>query len=302
MLVVYFIFMLLASYRWFFDLSVHFTPQFTLVAAVCLVLLLFQRRFLLFVILLAATIFIAWPFLSLYAKSTSRKVTDDLTGHYLSILQANVNADNSTADQLISIIRRENPLVITLHEVSDVYMEQVQAALGTQYPHVIARPMSDYSGIAILSQVPIVRHEFHEFSDETPPLVEVELAYEGVRLFSLHALPPLYESWARERNSFLYAVADRVATMEGPLVVSGDFNSTNHSPMFRSMLQAAGLRDARKGFGWKPSWSRNTPFALAIDHILYKGDNIYIDDFRVLPGIGSDHWPVLARLLITNEQ
>lgn len=81
--------------------------------------------------------------------------------------------------------------------------------------------------------------------------------------------------------------------------VLGDLNATPWSPRFRDLVAAAGLRQARRGFGLQASWGpRPLPWALLpIDHVLLRGP-WQVRSFRAGPRLGSDHRPVVAELLV----
>ena len=63
-------------------------------------------------------------------------------------------------------------------------------------------------------------------------------------------------------------------------------------------LAATGLKDARRGFGLDPSWPTFLPLlGIPIDHVAVS-DEFLVTDHRKLPAFGSDHFPVIAELVL----
>jgi endonuclease/exonuclease/phosphatase (EEP) superfamily protein YafD len=80
----------------------------------------------------------------------------------------------------------------------------------------------------------------------------------------------------------------------GALVLLGDLNTTSWSPHFRDLINTAGLKDSRAGFGIQPTWPAGTPpLWIPLDHCLVSPE-IKVHDRRVGPNVGSDHFPVIV--------
>ena len=76
-------------------------------------------------------------------------------------------------------------------------------------------------------------------------------------------------------------------------LLAGDLNLTMWNDAYRPLVEVGGLHNARKGHGISPSWPALGPIGVPIDHILATRD-VGLRNFRVMPGIGSDHYPVTA--------
>ncbi len=97
------------------------------------------------------------------------------------------------------------------------------------------------------------------------------------------------------------ALARDVATMPRPLVVAGDLNAPDDSPVVQALL-AAGLADSfstsGRGFGFTYGHSMRAGLSfLRIDHILASRDVTVVDSF-VGEGRASEHRPVIADLIL----
>lgn len=89
-------------------------------------------------------------------------------------------------------------------------------------------------------------------------------------------------------------IRQRVNQISGPVILAGDFNTPDDSPLFRSAW--SGLQDAFNvaGFGFGVTYARHRT-ALRIDHVLCD-PSWTVSDCRVGPDVGSGHRVLTAEL------
>ena len=81
-------------------------------------------------------------------------------------------------------------------------------------------------------------------------------------------------------------------------IVLGDLNITPYSPSYRKYFGSSRLRNAVAAEGWRPSWPSIFPVAwIPIDHVLVS-EAISVKGVARGPFIWSDHFPIIARLVI----
>ena len=69
---------------------------------------------------------------------------------------------------------------------------------------------------------------------------------------------------------------------------------TPFSNHFERLLVGSGLLDSGRGYGVQATWPTGNPLLrIPIDHCLHS-PAIRIVDRRVLPGAGSDHFPLVV--------
>ena len=83
-------------------------------------------------------------------------------------------------------------------------------------------------------------------------------------------------------------------------IAIGDFNLTPYSYYFSQLEKTIGLKNTLKGFGFQNTWPSISPiniFRIPIDHI-FVSKNIQVLDRKISNCLGSDHFPIIIKLLL----
>lgn len=280
----------------YLELFSHFRLQYLVVSLLLGLILIALRSRTWASLMVAITIVNALPVAPWYFTETKPNAVSNAQ---IELLHANVYARNSDTQALIKLIADEQPDVIFLQEVTDLW---VAAMDGTQasYPHRYAIPRNDNFGIAVYAREPLLSVDVLDSPPLGFPSLVVRQSLNGrtVTFVSTHPIPPLGESGFDARNEQLAAVAAVIASIDGPKVLVGDLNTTMWAHHYKQLRDATGLSNARDGFGVIPSWPKHLPFAMIpIDHCLVSGD-FAVQDIRTGPDIGSDHLPLLVTLAL----
>ncbi len=286
--------MVMAPLYWVFDIFSSYVPMFTAVSAVAALLLVFYRRFVQAMIVLVLAGYLSVSLITQYMAPEKPAISPlDDRSKEVSLMQVNVNFRNTSYQKFFSLVEKENPTVIVVNEGAPEWAAELETALKAEYPYSIAESAETYRGMLIFSQLPIQMYDVIRFSETSAPILKVVFRAPAMTLFAVHTLSPVTEQWAVERDGLMRSLVPMLEGTDGTIIVAGDFNATIHSPALRGLIRDANLQDARRGFGWNPTWMRNTPLAAAIDHVLYRG-TVEIRNFRVLSDFGSDHRPLLV--------
>lgn len=286
--------MLCASWWWFCDLFSHFTPQFVAGSVVLALYFLYSQDYVYVVMLVAAIAYFGRPLFLLWARGSHDQIGSDAIE--ITVLHINVNTHNERYDDLIALIEKYQPTIVAMNEVRQEWIDRITHRDSNPYIYNVTLPDHSYRGMAVLSRIPYDSYDIHTATVESAPILEVRFKDPKMTVFAVHTLPSLGAKWARQCETMIRFLGDQIAGTIGPVILTGDFNSTIFSPTFRSMMKRAQLHDVRQGYGLKPSWMRYSIFALAIDHIVYR--KAIAREFAVLDTIGSDHWPLFARFVI----
>ncbi|HNX35068.1 MAG TPA: endonuclease/exonuclease/phosphatase family protein [Kiritimatiellia bacterium] len=287
---------LLGRYVWFFEIFTHFKPHlaFCFLAYAGFELAARRHRHAVASLLLVAVN--ALPVLLLSLPSETHAVPLAAAPARLRILQANILTSNTNSAALLALVTREDPDVVVLQE-PDVWWLRQLAPLTNSHPVFATLPRDDNFGAAIYCKTNALAAEIFLLSDpEGAPSSLARIAVGGrtVTVVGTHTLAPYNGTMWRGRNAFSLELAQTLRKVEGPLVVTGDFNNTPWSAHFRAFLKASGLHDSAQGRGPQPTWPTATSplVRIPLDHCFHS-DGVRILDKRTGPDIGSDHLPLL---------
>ena len=224
-------------------------------------------------------------------------------GPTLRLLQANVKTEARGYAQLAALIDAEAPDVVALEEVDAAWLE----ALGPQrqrYPHRLEHPRDDNFGIALWSRHPLGETRVVEAGRGATPTLDALLRIEGytLRVVVTHPSPPFRAQAAARRDEQLLALAAMLRQGARPAVLVGDLNATPNAPIFRDVVEFAGLQDVPAQRWPLGTWPAFLPFgAIWIDHVL-PTEGVRVEALATATSIGSDHRPVLARLRLVDAR
>jgi endonuclease/exonuclease/phosphatase (EEP) superfamily protein YafD len=285
----------LALFDWHADLIAHFREPALVVSLLAAMLMNRIHR----PIAIGLGALVAWQAWGLSLCWWPNPVPPDpKSSARLRALVANVFVDNEDSDALIRLIRREQPDVVGLIEVSNRWitsLEPVRAEFAYRYEYPFD---DDGRGLALwLRRAPISVEFVPSLTPGGIPAVHAVIDFAGKPrdLWLIHFLSPLERPAEVPLGSEFAALARRVERDGGSTIVVGDFNSTDGSPHFGRFLEVSKLRDSRLGFGRLASWPTWSPYRIGIDHGFLSAD-LAVKSRRLGPRIGSDHFPMLLEL------
>ncbi|GAB5452445.1 MAG: endonuclease/exonuclease/phosphatase family protein [Halioglobus sp.] len=242
------------------------------------------------------------PFSSLW----STEVEEAAAGHEnetLCILTANVLMTNRQAPKLLALVDKYQPDLLVALESDQWWQEQLDV-LDERMPHSIKCPLDNLYGMHLYSRLPLEDTEICFLVEDDVPSFHAQLRLQKggtVRLHVLHPAPPApkEKSSASTRDAELIVVARELEGCSDPVIVAGDFNDVPWSYNARLLRRLGGLLDPRVGRGMFNTFHAGIPLMRwPLDH-LYHSEHFQLLGIKRLPGIGSDHFPLLTRLALT---
>ncbi len=282
-----------------FDSLAHFRIHLAVLLVLAALPLLFARRFrwhgalaalLGFAAILTVT---GTSFLSgLSPVQASHQPADGLSPTYR-LLQLNLRFDNREPGQVLSLIGRVRPDVVTLNEVSPMWAEKL-ALLSSAYPYrVVCATDNRVGGVAILSLRPFAEDTEGRCVDRaTFATATVDLGGRPVEVGAIH----LHWPWPFGQPRQIDRRAPMLAEMAETAILAGDLNATPWSAASARISEASGMTPVGPA---GPTWlhhllPESLRFAgLPIDRIFVKGE-VVVNSVRTLEAVGSDHLPVLV--------
>ena len=325
---------------WYFSLAGLISPIAYIVAIASALYWIIRWRWRMF-IFVAAFIAIGWPYVSLYYKMDIGKEygTPRYERGNIKVLSYNIRYfqndkwTKTTTDSIISLVKRENPDIICFQEfpVNGDEHNKALSALSKYHRTKIHAQFED--GVICFSKYRIIRSDSIRGLCGTAKGVfaDLRVGEDTVRLYNLHLQSTSINSEERDyiNNRRFLETADsgRVNKFTGmaqrlyenscirshqvdalrhdmdhcpyPVIICGDFNDIPMSYAYRTV--ASGLDDtfSKKGNGYVHTF--NGFFGLLrIDYILVSKQFETLS-YDVFPIDASDHYPVIARVLLKNK-
>jgi endonuclease/exonuclease/phosphatase (EEP) superfamily protein YafD len=272
--------------------------------------------------LLAAMTLQAWWFVRLtplaskevpdaFVHAPSDDAEDDRAAVSVRIMTANVDFTNEDRAAAIESLVAHDPDVLALVEPDESWSNAIEQHAGC-YKHQVHELRAKGRGVSLLSRFPIIRSEIRCLvSDDRPSIwAELQLSEDiTVGVCVLHPPPPGLPKRSdsgrvssKPRDLELDLAAKIVAS--SPMVrwiVAGDFNDVGWSATTMRAKRLGSLLDPRIGRGMFSTFPSHAPLLrYPIDHVLLS-EGIQIRELRRLPSIGSDHLPLLADLVLSQQ-
>ena len=253
----------------------------------------------------------------------AQRALDNHSGTPLRVMSWNAQSDNANVDALVSALERLRPDVVAIQESGIVLSTTLPTRVGERYPYQEHYPTGKASGMAILSRYPLLDAQRPHFRSDRESCncqqVTLDLNGRPVTLISAHPWPANFQlRWRgpipivlgfnpRSQNRMFKHILARVEATQRlgmPLLLVGDFNTTEGQPNYRRLRQRLGDAFASAGVGPGFTWPHQVringmmlPPLLRIDHIYYS--NAWLVR-RAFPGniAGSDHRYVVADLVL----
>ena len=301
------IFSFLGQYWWVFDLVSHFRPQYFIVLVVLVVFFVKEKKWKSMGVGLffgVANFILISPYIGTINSDTEEGQPK------IRILSMNLSHTNSSYKKAILLIRKTQPSVLVLQELSNSWENGLGEAL-VQFPYSVKIPENTMDGVdSILPNFLIPKEKlfiglyshlsFERIMIDRPddfPVSYIRGSFKFKEnfftLFGVHLTSPVGKYRTDLRNKQLASLSEEIQKNKQPTVVVGDFNITPWSSYFEKFIQKTRLRDTRKGIGVYPTWlAQFLPLAIPIDHGL-TSNGIKFGSFSLGSSFGSDHLPII---------
>lgn len=286
-------------YNWLLDLCSHFRVQYAVSLGIAALLLLIPRQRRLATVFGATAGLNLVVILPLYFGPIASPA---VSGRPIRAMLANVNTKFGDAAAVAAAIRRFDPDVVVLEEVSTTWLSDLKPVLDG-YRHTEQAPRDDSFGIGLWSKFPFTRARSVCIGGaEVPSIIaEIDTPQGRFTVVATHPLPPAGKQYSELRNGQLAELPRWIRQSPSPVVLLGDLNVTPWNHYFQRLLREADLRDSVQGRGVRPTWPTFNPLMLIpIDHCLYS-EGIDVVTRQTGPRVGSDHLPVIVDFVIERK-
>jgi len=204
----------------------------------------------------------------------------------LTLYQKNLARLNTEMRPLLADIRRTDPDIITLQEVTWAN-KYLLDDLRTDYPHQIVCLFHRWVGdVAVLSRFPVSEAEGLCPGPAGVAILPIETPAGTVTAVSVHFHWP----WPHGQPEQAQSLERHLATLDGMMVLGGDFNMVRWSTTLRQIARAGRIAPVGASAVTYPLLK---DAGLSIDHVLATGGQGTTEYRRLY---GSDHRGILARI------
>jgi len=219
------------------------------------------------------------------------------------ILSSNVLMHNTAASALLNLVEQHRPDVLITLETNQWWQDQLD--ILDDYPHRLACPLENLYGMHVYSRLPLHNPIISYLVEDDKPSMSMQVQLHDnthIQLYVLHPAPPAPNENLEsiERDVELLQVARSVAGTHTPIIVAGDLNDVAWSATTRLFRQISGLLDPRVGRGFFNTFHAHHWFLRwPLDHV-FASEHFKLLQLKRLPKIGSDHFPLLVELALSN--
>jgi endonuclease/exonuclease/phosphatase (EEP) superfamily protein YafD len=242
-----------------------------------------------------------WRYTPLYPKQVvagSRNADREV-----SLLIANVYLYNRQVPRVVELIREMNPDIVCLVE-TDAWWAAGLSQLHADYPHRSMCPLPNSYGMMLFSRFPFLTIETRYIVEPDIPSMHARFRLrsgEVVTLHCLHPRPPLPGTSSYGRDAELVLVGNEVANDPTPTIVAGDLNDVAWSYTTTLFQQISQTLDPRVGRGMFNSFHADYAWLrYPLDHVFHS-EQFKVVELRRLRHVGSDHFPIFVRLVLSND-
>ena len=271
-----------------FDLINHLRLHFleTAVALIVVFALLRARR------LAMGAFVLALVNLVLAAPAFALTATVEDGEPALKVVTLNTWGANAEPRRIEAFLRRQDADLVLLLEAGETVAPMLER-MSDVYPHRVDCMQQQLCRLALLSKREMIEPRAIFRSDASPPSIvaRFEVAGRGFTFYGVHIARPF------DANSQRFDIDRLIAALrsiQGPLILAGDFNTTPWSWAMTRLTLATGMVRGRV-FG--ATWPARRPLfpQFLIDHVLARG-GIGIVEVRNGRANGSDHLPIIAEI------
>ncbi|TYK66865.1 endonuclease/exonuclease/phosphatase family protein [Colwellia echini] len=248
---------------------------------------------------------------TILCRKEVKSATNNNPNKQLSILTSNVLTPNRNSDALIQLVRKHKPDILVTLE-SDQWWEDKLNVLEAEMPYSVKCPLDNLYGMHLYSRLPIEEQEISFLVEKDVPSIHACLVLktgDKIRVHFVHPAPPspTENTESAERDAELVIIAKSIGESVSkdinksdlPIIVTGDLNDVAWSSTTRLFRKISGLLDPRVGRGMYNTFHADYPFLRwPLDH-LFHSQHFTLHSIQRLPSIGSDHFPLLTRLVFS---
>lgn len=271
--------------------------------------------------ILVPLLWFSGEYASLFLPPASAVAQATVSGATIRVMTFNTWNKYKRDGEFAAAVRQWQPDVIALQEINPRFGSDLKD-LVDEWPYQLRAEWGTRANIAFLSKFPILSVETERdwqgcdcmdavvsWHDQAIRVIVVDMRSPRYDI-NLRGVVPHIDGFNAESQVLSFgALMRRIETRNKPLIVLGDFNTTERQEGYYE-LYAAGLEDAHAAAGWGLGFTYPAPYSrigwlpvslIRIDHIFY-GAAWQANQVWTTPLMGSDHQTVIADLRLVAQE
>jgi endonuclease/exonuclease/phosphatase (EEP) superfamily protein YafD len=281
----------------------YLMPWLFVVLLVGVGLSLLTNRHLLSLLLVLPSLFLLLTYAPLFMPRPDRSNG----GFQVKVMSYNVWRENSNISGIAEVIRKQKPDLILLQEIHRHKLMALISELDALYLGESFVVFEERMHQAIISHFPLEAVAVGPDKGEAQKAI-VSTPEGEITVLNVH---PPRGRWQRRHEQMIALISDDIAVARNPLILGGDFNTTDQSQTFQ--LFGPILKNSHWQAGWGFGFTYPTsavnffgkftlPPLVRIDHIFHSKHFITQEASTLTSSGGSDHFPIIAVLTLKSEK
>lgn len=229
-------------------------------------------------------------------------------GFQIKVMSYNVWRENSNISGIAEVIRNQKPDLVLLQEIHRDKLRALTAELDALYLYKPYVAFEERKLQAVISRFPLQRLDAGNGKGQAQKAI-VSTPMGPITILNVH--PYRNSGWQRRHKQMITLIADDIVGDSNPLILGGDFNTTDQSQTFQ--LFGPVLKNSHWQAGWGFGFTYPTslvdffgkfplPPLIRIDHIFHSKHFITQEASTLNDSGGSDHFPIIAVLILKREK
>lgn len=280
----------------------YFMPWLLLALIPAIIIAGLANRPGLIALLALPTLFIIFSYAPLFLPRSNMVLAD--SGR-IKVMSYNIWGHNHNMRSVAAIIHREQPDILLLQEAYSHLTDSLMEELTRLYPdQELYYTFTPGAGQAIISRFPL-SPQGTSYEQGRAQKAIVHTPNGDILVWNVHLKQPRY--WSSQYDQMVL-LEQAIAAVDQPLIVGGDFNTTDQSEIYHMINQHLDNSHWEAGWGFGFSYPANKPTIngvtiptsmIRIDHIFHSRHFYAYDAKTLSTNGGSDHFPVVADLSLT---
>ncbi|WP_245189563.1 endonuclease/exonuclease/phosphatase family protein [Lunatimonas salinarum] len=235
-----------------------------------------------------------------FSRKEVRRCRETADQNEIALMVSNVLTPNRQVERLLQLVQRYQPDILLTLE-SDQWWQEQLSVLEIDYPYTVKVPLDNLYGMHLYSKLPLLEPKVRYLVEEGIPSIHTSVRLrsgERIAIHCLHPEPPspTESETSTSRDAELLIVGKNVQKSSIPVIVLGDLNDVAWSRTTKLFQKISGLLDPRIGRGFFNTFHADYWFLRwPLDHVFISKE-FQLRTIKVLPAIGSDHFPVFMHL------